>query len=296
MKLGRYSKKSRQETDLLLRRAKFSAFERTWIIEELESRIHEGTLHEEESFRWIEDLCARSSVGEPLQYLLGRWGFRALELILDRRVLIPRPETELIVDIIGEILSKKIAEQPITEDEVIVVEIGVGSGAITLSIASEFDFVKVYGTEISSEALEVATANLHKITRDLGRRLSDHVEFLPGSFFDPLPTCLRGRVDVVVSNPPYLSEELYSCAPETVRNYEPKIALTPGPSGLEAIEVIVRESTQWLLPKGALVVEISPEQERATCSLFEEWGFSEVEVHLDLAGRQRFVKGVRDDV
>lgn len=296
MKLGRYSKEPWQDTGLLLRGAKFSASERTWILDELESRILEGNLPKEESQRWIEDLCDRAAKGEPLQYLLGRWGFRALELIVDPRVLIPRPETELIVDVIGEILSKNSVQRSSTEDEVIVVEVGVGSGAIALSVASEFDFVKVYGTEVSSEALEVAAANLRKISRDLDESLLNHVEFLLGSFFDPLPTFLRDRVGVVVSNPPYLSEELYRCAPETVRNYEPKIALTPGQSGLEAIEVIVRESTRWLFPGGALVVEISPEQEQATRSLFDKWGFLEVDVLLDLAGRQRFVKGVRHGV
>ncbi len=293
MKHDRDSKENLENFDLVLKNSSFSSPQRRWIIKELQSRIRTGVIAREDSYRWIRDLCERSAEGEPLQYLLQRWEFRHLELFLDHRVLIPRPETELIVDIVLDILRQTETASCAFEKEKIVVDLGVGSGAIALSIASEFDLVKVLGTEVSPEALEVAVMNLQKVSLDRGINLVDKVDLKLGSYFDPLPSSLCGRLDVVVSNPPYLSEELYRCAPTTVRNYEPKIALTPGPTGLEAICVIVSESRKWLVPGGALVVEISPEQSQRVQRLLEENGFMKIKVVNDLTGRQRFVVGVK---
>ena len=219
-------------------------------------------------------LLERRMTGEPLQYVLGRWGFRTLDLMVDRRVLIPRPETETVVEHALERLDR------LGRPAATVVDLGTGSGAIALSIAAEREDVEVWAVDRSADALAVARANLGGLGRDATR-----VRIVEGSWFDPLPDELRGRFDLVVSNPPYVAPD--DPLPAQVADWEPVDALVPGPTGLEALEEICAEAPGWLAPGGWLVVEIGETQGGAAEALARAAGLVEIEVRPDLAGRPR---------
>lgn len=223
---------------------------------------------------FFDAMLERRIVGEPLQYVLGEWSFRTLDLMVDRRVLIPRPETESVVEVaLGE-LDRLALPEPV------VVDLGTGSGAIALSMAAERRSARVWATDASGDALDVARANLAGLG-SAGAR----VTFDEGSWFDALPDSLRGRVDLVVSNPPYVAAS--DPLPREVAEWEPMSALVPGPTGLEAIEVILAAAPSWLRRPGAVVVELAPTQADAAVALALAAGFCEATVHHDLTDRPR---------
>jgi release factor glutamine methyltransferase len=222
-------------------------------------------------------LVERRAAGEPLQYVLGRWGFRQLDLFVDDRVLIPRPETEQVVEVaLGEL-------RQLPGPDPVIVDLGTGSGAIALSLAAEGGKGAVWATDHSAGALAVARANL----AGMAGRAATRVRLVEGSWWDALPGELQGRVSLAVSNPPYISSREMATLPEVVAAWEPHDALEAGPTGLEAIEVIVAGSPTWLARPGALVVEIAPHQAGAVGALARAAGFSDVRVETDLAGRER---------
>lgn len=222
-------------------------------------------------------MLERRLAGEPVQYVLGHWAFRHLDLMVDRRVLIPRPETEVVVEVALAELRQSASKAPI------VVDLGTGSGAIALSVATEVPSSFVWGTDASPAALAVASANL----AGTGALAAGRVRLVQGNWWSALPDDLRGRVDLVVSNPPYVSEaELAELASE-VRDWEPLSALVPGPSGLEAVTEVIEGAPSWLRPGGALVCELAPRQARVAAALALASGFATVEVRPDLAGRDR---------
>jgi release factor glutamine methyltransferase len=213
----------------------------------------------------------RRDAGEPLQYVLGEWGFRTLDLLVDPRVLIPRPETEVVA---GYAID---AVPPGGR----VADLGTGSGAIALSIAAErWPDVEVWATDASADAVAVARAN----TAALGRR-GAVVRLAQGSWFDALPQELRGTFDVVVANPPYVPDS--ALIARQVRDHEPAVALFGGDDGLDHVRTIVHGAPAWLTPNGTLVVEIGDDQGEAVAGLARAAGFSRVEVRPDLAGRDR---------
>jgi release factor glutamine methyltransferase len=223
---------------------------------------------------YFDQMLERRAAGEPLQYVLGSWGFRTLDLYVDRRVLIPRPETEQVVDVaLGE-LRRMEADAPI------IVDLGTGSGAIALSMAVEVRTSTVWATDASPDALAVARANLAGLGR-VGAR----VRLEQGSWFEALPGLLEGRVNLVVSNPPYVAdaEEL----PPEVADWEPVDALFGGPTGLEQVAEILGAAPVWLTRPGAAVIEIAPHQAVEAVRLAREAGFVDVEVRPDLAERPR---------
>lgn len=225
-------------------------------------------------------MLSRRAAGEPLQHVLGRWGFRGLDLMVDSRVLIPRPETEVVA---GHALDALVS----LGRPAVAVDLGTGSGAIALSIAAElWPHVEMWATDRSPDALAVARANL----AGLGRRAAV-VRLVEGDWFAALPEELRGAVDVVVSNPPYVAAG--DVLPDEVARWEPHEALVPGPTGLEAIELIVADAPGWLAPGGVLVLEIGETQSGAVVSMVEEAGLVDVVVHQDLAGRDRAVTARR---
>jgi release factor glutamine methyltransferase len=228
---------------------------------------------------YFRQLVARRAAGEPLQYVLGRWGFRQLDLFVDRRVLIPRPETEQVVEVaLGEL-------RHLPGEDLVIVDLGTGSGAIALSLAAEGEKGAVWATDHSADALVVARANL----AGMAGRAATRVRLAEGSWWEALPGELQGRVSLAVSNPPYVSSGEMATLPEVVADWEPRDALEAGPTGLEAIELIVTGSPGWLARPGALVVEIAPHQAAAVTALARSAGFSSVRVEADLAGRQRAV-------
>lgn len=218
-------------------------------------------------------MLERRETGEPLQYVLERWPFRELELFVDRRVLIPRPETEVVVE-------AALAEH--TRVGGPVVDLGTGSGAIALSVAVERPGTEVWGVDRSEGAVAVARANC----TGLGRRAAS-VRLVEGSWFEPLPESLAGSVGVVVSNPPYVPDD--EPLPAVVADWEPSQALRSGADGLDDIRVIVAGAQRWLAPGGALVVEHGATQAEAVRSVAEEAGFLEVRTGQDLAGRDRYL-------
>jgi len=223
-------------------------------------------------------MLARREAGEPLQYVLGRWGFRYLDLMVDKRVLIPRPETEVVAGFaIAEVAERSSHER----SEVMVADLGTGSGAIGLSVAAECAASRVFLTDRSTEALAVATANLTGIGRAATRVSVHH-----GSWFDALPDAMRGSLDVIVSNPPYVAD--HEALPEVVSDWEPDGALRGGPTGIDDLLHLVRNSSNWLVGDGVLVLEMAPSQTATIARECTSAGFA-AEIRCDLSGRERAV-------
>lgn len=230
-------------------------------------------------------MLERRCAGEPLQYVVGSWGFRTLDLMVDRRVLIPRPETEVVAGWAVDEVARLSTEAD-RDREVLVVDLGTGSGAIALSVAVECPQARVFATDVSADALAVARANLAGLGRAAAR-----VSLHEGDWFEAVPGALQGSVDVVVSNPPYIGagEEL----PPVVADWEPPVALWSGPAGHEAVEQVIGGAWSWLRPGGALVLEVASHRARQTAGMASGAGFSDVRVQRDLAGLERVVIGHR---
>ncbi len=277
--------------------------EATWIVQHA-SADHAG---EQRLERVAHELADRRSAGEPLQYVLGRWPFRSLDLQVDRRVLIPRPETEEVVGValaeLGRVRASSGPDDVAGHDPTgprpgpVCVDLGTGAGGIALSLATEGGTVgpglEVWATDRSAAALDVARDNL----RNLG--LSDptaasRVRLVEGSWFDALPAELAGHVDLVVSNPPYVAESEYPDLDPMVRRWEPRAALVAargagGVDGMAAIEAVIAGAPRWLRRTGAIVVEIAPSQARPSIEAARRAGFSHMTTEQDLSGRQRML-------
>jgi len=226
----------------------------------------------------LDSMVARYRAGEPLQYVLGRWSFRRVDLAVDRRVLIPRPETELVAEVAIELARE--VEPPRS-----VADMGTGSGAIGLSLAAELPLegTTVWITDLSEDALSVASANITGIGR-----AARNVRAALGSWFEALPP--GERFDVIVSNPPYVAEGSPDLA-QSVEEWEPVEALLAGPDGLDAIRILVEGAGKHLKDNGWLVLEIGADQGQAVRALYERAGFREIEIRQDLAGRDRIALG-----
>ena len=224
----------------------------------------------------VHAMATRRAAGEPLQYAMKRWGFRSLDLYVDERVLIPRPETE--------VLAQMALDECRRLDADVAVDLGTGSGALALSMAAERPGLEVWGTDASEDALAVARANLTGLGRAATR-----VRLTAGSWFDALPAHLAGRIDVIVTNPPYVSEAEMAELPAEVREWEPHQALCSGPTGLEDVERIMSEAPSWLARPGSLLVELAPHQAVAARALARRAGFTSATVWPDLAGLDRIV-------
>lgn len=226
----------------------------------------------------LDAMLARLRDGEPLAYVLGRWGFRHVDLAVDQRVLIPRPETEVVAGVAIELA--RALPMPVT-----VADLGTGSGAIGLAVADELpaDGVTVWLTDASPDALDVARANLAGI----GRRATN-VRIAEGRWFEALPA---GTVlDVVVSNPPYIAVDSPH-VDDAVRAWEPAAALFAGTDGLDDVRHLITEAPTWLRPRGWLVLEIGFEQGSAVEQLLKDAGYEDISIRPDLAARDRVAVG-----
>ena len=232
------------------------------------------------SVEFFDQLVARRADGEPLQYVLGRWAFRSLELVVDRNVLIPRPETEVVA---GTAIDAARSAQQRHGDNTIAVDLGTGSGAIALSLAAEVPGLHVVATDVSEAALGVARANL----AGMGGAAAARVQLATGSWFDAVPIELRGVVDVLVSNPPYVGEEERRDVPTDVLDWEPHLALFGGHDGTDALRHLLVESPSWLRPGGTVVLEIAPRQTEWATTFASDNGFVRARIIDDLAGRPR---------
>jgi release factor glutamine methyltransferase len=210
-------------------------------------------------------MMRRRLLREPVAYILGRKGFRRIELAVDRRVLIPRPETELLVEIALE-------RRPAT-----VLDVGTGSGAVALAIADELPGARIHATDTSLDALAVAKAN-----RD---RLGAAVALSPGSLDRDL------SFDLLVANLPYVSEAEWGGLTPELREYEPREALVAGPTGLEAIDALLGELALSERRPGAVALEVGAGQAATVAELVRRAGYDGLEIRPDLAGIARVVVG-----
>ena len=222
----------------------------------------------------LRDAVRRRAAGEPLQYVTGEMAFRHIVVKVRPGVLIPRPETEVLV---GEVLSA-LGER----GEVLVADVCTGSGCIALAIAQEFAGARVWAGDISPVALEVAADNAERL--GLGGR----VTVVESDLLGGLPPELRGALDVVVANPPYIPSDDVPELPAEVAGFEPHLALDGGADGLEVFRRLMREAREWLTHGGLLAVELDERRVAAAAEEALEW-YEEVRVVTDLAGRDRIV-------
>jgi release factor glutamine methyltransferase len=227
-----------------------------------------------EAFR---DAVRRRAGHEPLQYITGSKGFRRIELAVDPRVLIPRPETEMLVEKAIETIGRM-------RGHPLVVDIGTGSGCIALSIARECPAAIVHATDWYVDALQVAKEN----AAALG--LEDIIIFHAGDLFHALPADLAGGLQLVVSNPPYISESEFEILPAEVREHEPRHSLVAGPVGTEFHDRLIEESPRWLAEGGWLMMEAGEHQVAGLADRARGLGYAQVEEIRDLNGLPRIVK------
>lgn len=224
-------------------------------------------------------LVTRRAAGEPLQYLLGTQEFCGLEFEVEPAVLIPRPETELLVREMAERLAR-----PVGHDAPLVADIGTGSGCIAVALADALPNATIYATDLSADALDVARRNVRR------HGVAERVRLLEGDLLAPLAGLgLEGRLAAVLSNPPYVpSGDLPRLQREVQR--EPRLALDGGPDGLAFYRRLLREATPYLAPGGTLMVEVGQGQAVSVCRLADESGdYASVKVRLDEAGIERVV-------
>ena len=231
----------------------------------------ERELTPNEAQRYGEAL-ARRAAGEPAQYITGHQEFWGLDLIVSPAVLIPRPETEHVVEAVLELANADGRGRPSPHD-LRIVDVGTGSGAIALALAKELPTAQIHAAEISPEALEVARANgaRHELTSRIEFRQADLLDGLPAASFD-----------FVVSNPPYVGESEEDAVQLEVRKFEPRNAVFAGPTGLEVIERLIPQAHTALKPDGWLVFEISGTIADRVRSLLASW--DKVEIKNDLQG------------
>ena len=264
--------------------------EARWIVEEaagLEGALLTVALSEpvtENQMAAFDRMLGRREAGEPLQYVVGHWSFRTLDLAVDRRALIPRPETEFLVDVALEHVDRIALA---TRDRpIVVLDLGTGTGAVAFSIAVERVGTSVWATDRSPDALALARANLAGLGRPATR-----VRLAEGSWFDALDPALAAGIDVIVSNPPYVADG--DPLPDEVRDWEPASALLSGADGLDDLRVLVASAPAWLAPGGALVVELDPAQAATVAELMTAASLVDVAIRQDLTGRDRVVEGRR---
>jgi release factor glutamine methyltransferase len=215
--------------------------------------------------------------GKPVQYIIGSTEFFGLELKVDPSVLIPRPETETLVETVLENLGRVVRPR--------IIDIGTGSGAIAVSLATNLDGSYVYATDVSSEALKVAQENARK------HDVQQQIEFLCGDLFEPLKEKkLEGKINCVVSNPPYVSAEEFETLPKEVKDFEPIVALKTDEQGLSFHRKIAENALDFLSSGGILALEVGLGQSGKVADLIRaQDGFSEIEIRKDLGGIERII-------
>jgi len=246
--------------------------DRAWIVTHISDTL------DEENSRTYKTACNRRAHREPLQYILGTQEFWGLEFIVTPDVLIPRPETELAVEeAIG--IAKKLDHQPI------IVDLGTGSGCIAISLAKELPSALFFAVDASEKALAVARDNSDKLG------VSDRIQFLRGDLLEPLDElAVRGQIDIIVSNPPYVRSGERDTLQAEVRDYEPEAALFSGPSGTEIHRRIIAEAPTYLRLHGALIMEMGMGQaEELREMLSASVAYTVPVLTRDLAGIERIV-------
>ncbi len=246
--------------------------DRVWLI------AHNNDSLDGAGAKLFEQAIQRRARREPLQYITARQEFWGLDFLVTPDVLIPRPETELIVESAIKILRR--AEGPLT-----IVDLCTGSGCIAVSLAAEIRGARIFASDLSEGALAVARENARR------HGASNRIRFLEGDLFGPLEELdIRGRVDIITANPPYIpSGDVPALQPE-VREYEPGVALAAGPDGTEVQKKIIVSAAAFLKPRGVLIMEMGLGQAGALRAMAEDAGsYSSIEIRKDLAGIDRVI-------
>jgi release factor glutamine methyltransferase len=239
---------------------------------EFERDLDEATLVK------LREMVKRRVAGEPLQYITGETEFCGLKFMVDKRVLIPRPETELLVEVVAGRLK---TEDGRRKGEVRIVDVGTGSGCIAIALAKKLPEAEITAIDVSKEALEVARGNaaLHQVEKK--------VRFLEGDLLEALPSSFE--VDAIVSNPPYIADGELAKLPKEVRDFEPVRALTAGEDGLKVIRRLVMNARRVLSASGFVALELGAGQREAVEEFFGQQGHEVVEVVKDLQGHERVI-------
>ena len=260
----------------------------------------------------LEKLIVRAEQGEPIQYIIGHVDFRGLEIRCDRRALIPRPETELLVqavldnvDAVSSPRSKQAKRGEDTASTLKIADIGTGTGCIAFSLLHELPNAVVTAVDISPDALALAQENAERL--GLSARFHTLENNLLDAFMVDAASCrvmqrqdaaatMEERFDIIVSNPPYIFSEVCKNLDRSVRDFEPKLALDGGTDGLDLIRPLADQAARVLKPGGGLFIEIGYDQGSAVCRLLEKAGFKNVAVRQDLTGLDRIVTGIKSGV
>ena len=238
----------------------------------------EGILHLQRDLEFLESLWEDHLFKScPIQYLCGITFWRDLKLKVTNKVLIPRPETELIVDIVFNIFRKK-------SEKLFFAELGTGSGAISIALALAYPFSHGLATDVDQDALEIATKNY------INSSNQSNLKFYCGNWWSPLESC-KGKLDLAISNPPYIPRDTYEKLPKEVKNFEPKVALLGGEDGLEHIREIIQKAPLFLKEKGWLILEIHFDQSEKVKQLLIKNKFTSIKIVKDLSGIGRFTIG-----
>ena len=237
-----------------------------------------GILHLKKKLEFLESIWDDHLLKScPIQYLCGITFWRDLKLKVTNKVLIPRPETELIVDIVLNIFRKK-------SEKLFFAELGTGSGAISIALALAYPLSDVLATDVDQEALEIASKNYSDSSKQ------SNLKFYCGNWWSPLES-FKGKLDLAISNPPYIPRDTYERLPKEVKNFEPKIALLGGEDGLKHLREIIQKAPAFLKNKGWLILENHFDQSEKVKQLFIKNKFTSIEIVKDLSGIGRFTIG-----
>ena len=238
----------------------------------------EGNLYLKQNLEFLESIWNEHLLKScPIQYLCGITFWRDLKLKVTNKVLIPRPETEIIIDIVFNIFRKN-------SEKLFFAELGTGSGAISIALALAYPLSDVVATDIDQDALEIATKNYENFSKQ------SNLKFYYGNWWSPLES-FKGELDLAISNPPYIPKDTYEKLPKEVKNFEPKVALLGGEDGLKHIREIIQKAPIFLKEKGWLILENHFDQGEKVKEIFIKNKFTSIEIVKDLSGIGRFTIG-----
>ena len=233
----------------------------------------------QEAITALRALLDRRINGECIAYILGKKEFFALEFSVNPHVLVPRPDTEILVEAALEIIKK----EEVADNETRILDLCTGSGAVAVSLKHEMPQIEVYATDISTEALQTAKTNAQRL---LGEK---QIHFCQGDLYNALPTSVSS-FNLIVSNPPYIPTDEIKTLSSEVQN-EPRLALDGGKDGLEIIKRIVEKAPENLMQGGALLMEAAPYQMEEIAHLLENRGFKDIKLYKDLSEQKRVIGG-----
>ena len=237
-----------------------------------------GNLHLKKNLKFLESVWDNHLLKScPIQYLCGITYWRDLKLKVTNKVLIPRPETELIVDIVFNIFRKK-------SEKLFFAELGTGSGAISIALALAYPLSYGVATDVDQDALEIATENYISSSKH------SNLKFYCGNWWSPLES-FKGKLDLAISNPPYIPRNTYEALPKEVKNFEPKVALLGGEDGLKHIREIIQKAPLFLKKKGWLILENHFDQSEKVEQLLIKNKFTSIKIVKDFSGIGRFTIG-----